>query len=86
MYTSKPIKLHTKCLCILEMIQKCDSYLDNKKSDLKKYDNTKDAFAPIRLWNERYMFEKRIQTLESVMLRLTNYYNNTLKQLTSGNK
>ena len=81
MYTSLPIKVHSKCLCILEMIQKVNNRIESKKSSLHLYDNTKDWSAPIRLMNNRKDFETAIAQMQKVKERLVQYYNNTLSKI-----
>ncbi len=80
-YTNQPIRLHAKCTCILEMIQKSNNRIERFKSDLLLYDSTKDIFAPIRLMNTRDYFTDHIEMYENISTRLVNYYTNTMASI-----
>lgn len=81
MYTNQPIKIHTKCLLILEMMQKSNNYIQEAISRLYTYDNTKDWTHPVRLMNTREEIESSIVRLKKVNERIVQYYHNTLSQL-----
>ena len=76
-YTNQPIKLHSKCLCILEIIQKSNNRYENCKSRLYAYNQCKDPFAPIRLMWRREELEGKVNHYEAVSKRLEQYYANT---------
>ena len=76
-YTNQPIKLHSKCLCILEMIQKSNNCLEDFKSRLYAYNNCKDMFAPARLMWRKEELEDQVNHYKAVSKRLEQYYANT---------
>ena len=80
MYTNKPIRIHSKCLLILEMIQKVSNRIAETESNIYLYDNAK-WYNNIRLFNKRVDFTDRLEHLKKVKARLINYYRNTLEQL-----
>lgn len=80
MYTNKPIRIHSKCLCILEMIQKINSRIESEKANLNTFDNARH-FDIIRLINSRASIVARIENAKEVKGRLVDYYNNTAQEL-----
>ena len=76
-YTNQPIKLHSKCLCILEMLQKSNNYYEKEKSLLYAFDNCKDMYALIKLSYRRIDLVKAMKKYSSISQRLEQYYANT---------
>ncbi len=77
-YTNQPLRLHAKCTCILEMIQKNNSRIEDFKSRLRLYDSTKDMFAPMRLMYNRPWFTEKIDLCEKISERLVTSYTNIM--------
>ena len=80
-YTNQPIRLHSKCLCILEMIQKSNNLYEKNKGILYLYDRTKDAYSTIRLTYKRYELEKEMTKYSLVSKRLEQSYVNTIASM-----
>ena len=76
-YTNQPIKLHSKCLSILDMIQKSNNRLEDFKSRLYAYKQCENPFALVRLMYRREGLEEQINHYQAVSQRLEQYYANT---------
>ena len=74
MTTHKKIKMHEKCIAVLDMIQTCENRIDSAKLELKK-DYT-SWFYDIKKHNQ-----ERIRIYEAIIERLTNYYLNLVKSI-----
>ena len=75
MYTNKSIRLHSKCLEILECIQKANRRIDEKKLCLKDYDRAQ-SFDIIRLMTTRNQITDRIERDKAIRERLITAYVN----------
>ena len=76
MYTLKQIQLHTKCLCILELINKANERLNDASERLSKFQSgTWDM--PIVFMNKESDLKHDIIYRSQVLQRLTIYYNRT---------
>ena len=73
MYTNKSIRLHSRCLEVLEMIQKINYRIDEKKLTLVRYDSSK-WYDSIQVCNNREFLVTRIATDKAIRQRLVNRY------------
>ena len=81
MYTTKPIRLHSKCLVILELIQKCNNRINVFESDLYHYDNAKSDFEMIRLMHRRESFTDSISRYKELKVYLVMKYQKVMIEL-----
>lgn len=76
MTTHKKIKLHEKCIAVLDMIQTCEKRIDSAKLELRK--EYAAWFYDIKKYNQ-----ERIRVNNEIIARLTNYYLNLVQSLKS---
>ena len=79
-YTSKSIRLHSKCLAILEMIQKVSNYIEGTKKELSGWDKCGPYDMP-RLMFSRSLYENKLSRFQAIRNRLIRYYASTFCQL-----
>ena len=78
-YTNQSIRLHSKCLEILEMLQKIGNRIEENKRSIKLWES-RDSFP---LTNKKWFIE-RLEINEKIRERLAFYYfdilNKTMQQ------
>jgi hypothetical protein len=79
MYTNKSIRLHNKCLNILDMLQTIGNRIEENKKSIQLYDEKKmdDWLYFVR---SRISYVQRLETNQAIEYRLTLYYINTLNE------
>ena len=81
MYTNSFIRLHSKCLAILDLIQQVNNRLEANRSDLHHFDNS-GPFSNIRLFTTRREITDRVSRNKVIRERLVNWYADTMTALT----
>ena len=84
MYTNKSIHLHSKCLAILDMIQRVNNRLADEKSKLKIYNNNveqKRFFSMLNILNTAEGIQAEINHQTKLKERLVRSYANTVENL-----
>lgn len=84
-YTNKSLRLHSKCMDYLYLIQKANNYAENNKSCLKIYDNA-NPLDNIRLFNYRTDFTNKIIRYENLSNWLFYRYSNLVMELANENQ
>lgn len=79
MYTNKPIRIHSKCLAILEMIQKCNNRIADYESRLTMGASTNDWMY--QFMNDKKYLSNMLDTHRAMKERLVNYYHHTMENL-----
>lgn len=77
MVSTQSIRLHSKCLEILEMIKECNNRISRANSDLHFWDNSK-GYSTVRILYSRTHFEEIVKKYEAIKERLVLYYTNQL--------
>ena len=85
-HTNKSIRLHNKCLILLELIQKSNNTKERFWADLRLYQNTQDWLAPIRLMRTEDGIRSQIIRYETLSFWLVNRYQLALMEVTRENK
>jgi hypothetical protein len=80
MITTQNIRLHAKCLAILEMIQTVNNRISAAKADIRIYDNG-DPLNFLRLFTDRDELVATVEHNKRVKERLAAYYADTLVAL-----
>ena len=80
MITTQNIRLHAKCLAILEMIQTVNNRISAAKTEIRIYDNG-DPLNFLRLFTDRDELVDTIEHNMRVKERLAAYYADTLIRL-----
>ena len=80
MYTNKSIRLHSKCLNILDMLQTIGNRIEENKRSLKLYDENKMDHW-LYFIRTRISYVQRLETDEAIQLRLASYYLRTFNKL-----
>lgn len=73
MLVGKQLKLHERCVDILEMIRKCNGFIQEFRRKLALWD-TSGPFDSIRLCWERSEIERKIDRYRSIKTRLSIWY------------
>ncbi len=81
MYPPKQLKLHERCVDCLDMIIKAKNMSEESKLTLRRYDNAKDDFQPIRLFRTRPEIEAEIARWDAVRVRLTLWYCDIMERI-----
>ena len=76
MRTTYLIKQHEKCIALLEMILRANTYRNNAE----RYINTFDPKTNI--WDDRPRSEKAIRKYKAIAARLRSYYLKTIESIT----
>lgn len=80
-YTNKSIRLHNKCLAMLELIQKSTNRAEEQWANLRLYHNSKWD-APIRLMNRTdERIRQNIVRYETLSSWLVKRYQKAMKEL-----
>ena len=80
MITTQHIRLHSKCLAILAMIQKVNNRISQAKSDIHAHDNG-DPLNFLRLFVDRDELVNEVTHNMRVKQRLVRYYADTMEAL-----
>lgn len=80
MYTTKSIRLHSKCLAILEMIQKINNRIEADKKWLQDWDRCGMLDMPKLMW-KRWKGEDTLIRDEAIKARMLRYYANSMAGL-----
>lgn len=81
MYTNKSIRLHSRCLGYLELIQKANNRVSEQATNLHHYDNEKNAWKAIRLFHTRIEFEDKLSRYQELAEWLVNRYQAVMNDL-----
>ena len=75
MYTNKSIRLHSKCLNILDMLQTIGNRIEENKRSIKLHESGGASwFIP------KGFFQQQLTKNTAIQYRLTLYYINTLNE------
>jgi hypothetical protein len=74
------IRMHSKCIKILEMIQTVNKRIVSAKADLIRYDCA-DGLSPLRIMYDRSDLEKLLEHHRSVRDRIVVYYAENMLKL-----
>ena len=77
MYTNKSIRLHSKCLNILDMLQTIGNRIEDNKRSIERYDANQMDYWQYYIYT-RISYVQRLETNQAIEYRLTLYYINTL--------
>lgn len=80
MYTNKPIRIHTKCLCLLELIQEAGNRVERAKGLLHEWEHARH-FDMVRLVYNRNELATQPQRWQRVKDRLVSSYERLKAQL-----
>ena len=80
MYTNKSIRLHSKCLNILDMLQTIGNRIEENKRSLKLYDENKMDHW-LYFIRTRISYVQRLETNQAIQKRLACYYLKTFNNL-----
>ena len=75
MYTNKSIRLHSKCLNILDMLQTIGNKIENNKRQIELHNEGTGHW-----FYTRSMYEQQLEKNTAIQYRLTLYYINTLNE------
>lgn len=81
-YTNRSIRLHNKCLAILDLIQQSNNRAEDKRSLLARYDACKRHYEVTRLMHERYWIVNTKERYERLSQWLVNRYIIAFTELT----
>jgi hypothetical protein len=73
-YAQKQIKLHQRCLDVLDLIVSADKAIEEARHYLHRYDNCKDHYAPLRLFNNREDLDNRLRRYRLIKDRIVMWY------------
>jgi len=70
---ARQLKLHQRCVDILDMIVTCDNYLGNAQDNLKRWDDA-NWMDMIRIMSKRESWVESVTKYAAIKQRLTSWY------------